>query len=1266
MKNMFRYIAILVVAFFYTTLQAQCFQTTPWTEDFDGSGWQSSTGWNDDGAIPTCWARANPSGNYLWMAGPPNFINTSTGPIGDHTSGSGSYALADTWFKFPGSVNTDVTHLVTPKLVLTNDTAPRAVFYFHMFGDNITSLQVWAREFGTTGWTILENISASSVSGQFTSNSSPWRKRVVPLTNYAGDTIQLRFSAKRTTSLGIGTTSRIAIDDLVVEETPSCDQPYNLSLSAAGPFSASIGWQSGNTSPVGYQIQYAPLGSTLSNGTIASVSGNPGTITGLNSNTVYQVRVREICAIGDTSLWSTPYNLRTSCSYFTAPFVEDFEGSTWSPSSVWNEQGDLDPCWGDINSATRFWDVGPPQFVWTQTGPSGDHTSGSGQYAYHRVTNTFGASVDPKLVTPWIDLDTLSEPQISFWYHGHGTSMGSLKMYVQKLGGTWTALWDTSGATQTTANAAWKEKILALGTSYEGDTVRFRFDYELSTVNILTQFAIDDIKVDRKPACPKPTLATVLNIGVNAVQLGWSSGGATDFQIRYREVGTSTWSWTSANATNKGVGGLTDQTTYEWQVRDSCGVSKVSEWVSGERFTTKCAMKIAPYTMSFTNTSDWQVPQFPNQSGGIESCWERTDTTDYYWTGGNASFNHLPQTGPSGDKTSGTGGYAFTRSSNPWTTPKSTNLITPVIDMSGLQSPELTFWFHMYGADIDKLEVYVKPLDSAAVKVTTINGEQQTSSTANWKRRKVSLLQFQGDTVIVIFKAFKKVSTSFVAYRSAIAIDDFKIAEVTSCPSPTVLSTNITYNSATINWNTKAVNAALEYADTSVAKGSGTVVTASGGTYDLTNLLPNTTYNVWVQDSCTATLTSPWTLHTFTTLPCPAITAQGTLTLNTNNEVEGYSSSSDADSVIWVWGDGTQSVDSAAQHTYTVSGAFNILQIVVNECGSRDTLIHPVSVCGPISLAHTFSANGTTVDFDATGSLGANLSFIWEYGDGASGAGLTSSHSYANSGDYTVTLIGIDLCGDTVATTFDITVCSPVVLGFTALPNGNSFDFSANPTTLLNYSWDFGDGSNGSGTTINHAYSGNGTYTVTLTAEDSCGTVYSFSDDVATCDEPTGDFSFNIVTTSANGMVVDFQATATGATQFHWFWGDGNFDKGNTPNAQHTYGVVSLNYLVRLLLINDCGDTTEVRHRLTEVGLEEQKLQASLYPVPVKEILTIGLENPISGSVAVLTTLGQHVADYVAFEEQTIQLNVADLPAGNYIVAIRTEDSYSYYRIVKI
>jgi hypothetical protein len=54
---------------------------------------------------------------------------------------------------------------------------------------------------------------------------------VESLSNWAGDTIQIRFSAKRDVGFSWWTNSRVCIDDILVEETPSCDLPFSMTSS---------------------------------------------------------------------------------------------------------------------------------------------------------------------------------------------------------------------------------------------------------------------------------------------------------------------------------------------------------------------------------------------------------------------------------------------------------------------------------------------------------------------------------------------------------------------------------------------------------------------------------------------------------------------------------------------------------------------------------------------------------------------------------------------------------------------------------------------------------------------------------------------------------------------------------------------------------------------------------------------------------------------------------------------------------------------------
>ena len=1264
MKNRLPFIFILLACFYLPEAQAQCVKSTPYAQNFDGSNWVPQTSWLNSGSIPTCWNRLLSTGNYLWMAGPPALGTLNSGPSGDHTSGTGGYAVAEGW-NASGTFRT-VTHLITPPIDLSNDTTPRLQFYYHMYGSDIDLLDVRVRKLGTTAWTQIHTINSTTAASQFTSQNSAWRKHVESLSQWAGDTIQIRFSAKRNTSFSWWTQSRVAIDDITVEETPSCDQPLNITTSNLVSTSVQLNWTSLNTNQLGFQIQYAQGNGGASGGTIVNSTTKPASLTGLNPNTTYSVRVRDVCSAGDTSIWSPYTTFITQCSFATAPFTENFDGTSWDPASTWNVQGDLDQCWLDQGSATQFWTPGPPAFNWTQTGPAGDHTTGSGQYMMNQVTSTFVSGTNPRLISPWIDLDTLVSPELSFYYHGFGIGMGDFDVYVQKLGGSWTALWDTSGVTHSSQNAPWTDKILSLGTSYAGDTVRIRFDYTNSQNSFYTQFAIDDIKIDEEPSCPKPDNTAVTAVGVFVAQLDWTSGGASNYQLRYREVGTNSWNWTTANTSAKGIGMLSAQTTYEWQVRDSCGSGDVSDWRNGPRFRTNCSFYTAPFVEQFSSASTWIGPAWPDQNGEIDDCWLRSDTVDYFWTGGGTAA-HYAGTGPSGDHTSGTGGYAFARSATPFSNTADTELRTPLIDLDSLQSPELIFWYHMFGPDIDKLRVYVKALGQSVVLLKTISGQQQSSSNAAWMKETISLSAFENDTVQIIFKAWRDGTGSFTAYQADISIDDIRIDEPTTCPMPNISVNSITYNSADVTWSGTANSSALEFGVQGFTFGTGTRVSASNQAYGLNNLQPSTTYTVWVQDTCTSSLVSLWDSISFTTLPCPSITALGSVALNATT-IQGNSSTVGSDSTVWYWGDNTQDTGTTAQHTYTtIFGNMNVYQVVYSSCGSVDSLLHTVTVCDSMNIVTGYTITGLTVDFNTTGSQGTGLNYDWSFGDGGVSSNTSApTHTYANSGIYVLTLTASSLCGDTIVVYDTVEVCTPVTLSFSEIATGNNFSFTATPANLTNYNWDFGDGSVGTGSTASNTYSTNGTFTVVLTATDSCGTQYTYSKDVATCDPPMGNFSFNIVSTSSNGMTVNFFASSTGATQFHWYWGDGTNDKGNSPNAQHTYGVISLQYTVRLFLINDCGDTTVITHSLTEVGIDEGSNTISVYPNPTQGYVQLEFGTTLTADIEVFNAAGMKVSEGKVQSGNDFQLDLQPLPAGSYEVRISTENYLWRRRILKL
>ena len=150
---------------------------------------------------------------------------------------------------------------------------------------------------------------------------------------------------------------------------------------------------------------------------------------------------------------------------------------------------------------------------------------------------------------------------------------------------------------------------------------------------------------------------------------------------------------------------------------------------------------------------------------------------------------------------------------------------------------------------------------------------------------------------------------------------------------------------------------------------------------------------------------------------------------------------------------------------------------------------------GPVAEAAA-DCDFLSCDFDGLGSDdpdGNIVAYSWDFGDGTTANGSRPSHAYANPGTYTARLTVTDNEGATDDDTLNVTVASAppqAAFGFECDYLECGFDASASDDPdgwIVNYGWDFDDGSGGGGLSPRHDFAASGTYQVRLTVTDNHG-----------------------------------------------------------------------------------------------------------------------------------------------------------------------------------
>ena len=111
---------------------------------------------------------------------------------------------------------------------------------------------------------------------------------------------------------------------LDVTEPPACIAPSALTASNVTVSTADISWSAGGTETA-YEYVYQAAGIGEPTGAGTQLTTTSVSLSGLSSNTDYEVYVRSACDDGSFSTWSGPLNFTTTCESYTVPYVEGFE-----------------------------------------------------------------------------------------------------------------------------------------------------------------------------------------------------------------------------------------------------------------------------------------------------------------------------------------------------------------------------------------------------------------------------------------------------------------------------------------------------------------------------------------------------------------------------------------------------------------------------------------------------------------------------------------------------------------------------------------------------------------------------------------------------------------------------------------------------------------------------------------------------------------------------------------------------------------------------
>ncbi|MGB1039900.1 MAG: T9SS type A sorting domain-containing protein [Flavobacteriales bacterium] len=691
------------------------------------------------------------------------------------------------------------------------------------------SLDVFIKIDTATSWTKIWGKGGSrleSSDGATSTLPGTYKEEIINLDSatYMNKNVLVRFVAYT----GFG--PDLFIDDVHIEEIPSCPRPSLLTNLFVLSDSAKFAWTNGLADSI-WQVQYGLSGFAPGTGTFKTDNNDSIAIGGLIPGSNYDIYLRSICTVGDTSKWIGPLSFTTLCINDTIPYLMDF--TTWPPI-CWDLTGGSEtfaPYAGGIAEA-NFWSV-----------------SAGGDYI---------------MTSQPIHLNDVARIKFD-WSHEYNTTypLDSLRVEVKiDTASSWTKIWgkggskldSRDGATSTAPGTFVTEVYYLDSATYINKNILVRF---VAISGFGPDLFIDNVIVEKNPSCPEPASLSHYLLFADSVGLSWINGGKDSiWEVQYGVAGFALGTGTSIidNNDSTNIGGLSSVTNYDVYVRSICKVGDTSTWVGPYRFTTPCSSYTPPYLEDFSTMTFSISPQCWEEANGLLTVASSLTTGASQWTSdgfGNVGFNGSARM-------------------EIWTTGRQEWLISPSIDLGTGTTPyqvefdvAATQWNNTNPATFDnddKFYLIISPDNGTTWSDTNI---LEKWDTGNIPRNTGDYFYYDltanGYTGKVKFGLYAESTVG--GADNNVYVDNFAVVQVPTCPRPLRLAFDTaSLTTATLSWTNGAADVSwiIEYGAPGFTLGSGTTYNSGTNPAVVPGLTASTCYDAYLRSFCTAGDTSKW------------------------------------------------------------------------------------------------------------------------------------------------------------------------------------------------------------------------------------------------------------------------------------------------------------------------------------------------------------------------------------------------------------------------